>query len=213
MPTTKQLPAGDPREFGFDAARLERIGRTMDAAVDARKIPGTVTLVARKGRVVHTHVTGKLDIDRPPPLAIDSLFRMYSQTKPMTAAVLLTLYEDGLFMLDEPVSKWIPEFKNPKVVAHPQAKDRVRGTPAVAATNVTAARRGITRFDLWPMTSGVPSMSRTPVAYWPTFSPAWEGTGFGPGDTRFNDPKASYDELVLALANNPLHSHPGETWQ
>ena len=213
MAKTKQLPVGDAREMGFDPARLGRIGRTMDAAVDARKVPGTITLVARKGRVVHTHVTGKLDVDRPTPLAIDSLFRMYSQTKPVTAAVLLTLYEDGLFMLDEPVSKWIPEFANPRVVAYPQKKDYVRTTSAVLTAATAAARREITIFDLLTMTSGVPSMSRTPATYWPTLSPAWEGTGFAPGDTRINDPKASYDELVLALANNPLHSHPGDTWQ
>ncbi len=100
MTKTKQLPSGDPRELGFAPERLGRIGRTMDAAVAARAIPGTVTVVARKGQVVHTHVTGKLDLDRPEKLSIDSLFRMYSQTKPVTAAVLMTLFEDGAFLLD-----------------------------------------------------------------------------------------------------------------
>jgi CubicO group peptidase (beta-lactamase class C family) len=213
MPKTKQMPQGDPRELGFDPTRLERIGRTMDAAVDARNIPGTITLVARKGRVVHTHVTGKLDIDRPAPLKIDSLFRMYSQTKPVTAAVLLTLCEEGLFMLDEPVSKWIPEFKNPNVIAYPSAKDRVRGTPSVSFTSVVKARREITIFDLLTMTSGIAAMSRTPAAYWPTYAPVLEGTGFAPGDTRINDPRGTYEDLVLAVANNPLHSQPGDTWQ
>ena len=102
MAKTKELPVGDPRELGFVPGRLDRIGRTMDAAVAKNDVPGTVTLVARRGRVVHTHVTGKLDMQRPAKLAIDSLFRMYSQTKPVTAAVLLTLFEEGAFLLDEP---------------------------------------------------------------------------------------------------------------
>ncbi len=208
---TKQLPAGDARELGFAPERLARIGKTMDAAVAARTIPGTATIVARKGKVVHTHVTGKLDMERPAPLAIDSLFRMYSQTKPITAAVLMTLFEDGLFLLDEPVSKWIPEFANPKVIAYPQAHERVRG--GLTLGGLEAARREITIFDLLTMTSGVAANSRTPTLHWPTLRGAWEGTGFGPGDTRFNDPTNDYDELVLSLARTPLHSHPGDTWQ
>src|SRR6476646_238776 len=173
MSNTKQLAAGNPRELGFAPERLARIGKTLDAAVAARAIPGTVTIVARKGQVVHTHVTGKLDLDRPEKLSIDSLFRMYSQTKPVTAAVLLTLFEDGAFLLDEPVSKWIPEFANPKVVAYHQAHERVRGR---TVAGFEAARREITIFDLLTMTSGVAAMSRTPAAHWPTLKGAWEGS-------------------------------------
>ena len=153
MSNTKELPAGNARELGFAPERLDRIGRTMDAAVAARAIPGTVTIVARRGKVVHTHVTGKLDMERPAPLAIDSLFRMYSQTKPVTAAVLLTLFEDGAFLLDEPVSKWIPEFANPKVVAYHAGARTGRADARVAG--LEAARREITIFDLLTMTSGV----------------------------------------------------------
>jgi CubicO group peptidase (beta-lactamase class C family) len=209
---TKPLPLGNARELGFSPERLARIGRTMDAAVDARAIPGTVTIVARQGKVVHTHVTGKLDLERPTPLGIDSLFRMYSQTKPVTAAVLMTLFEEGAFMLNDPISKWLPEFANPKVQTWLRSKDRVR-VPAIAAGAVESARREITIFDLLTMTSGVPSMSRTPSQYWPWLSRAWEGTGFAPGDTEINNPKSTYDELVTALAAVPLHSHPGDTWQ
>jgi CubicO group peptidase (beta-lactamase class C family) len=210
MTRMKELPRGDARELGFAPERLNRIGKTMDAAVAARAIPGTVTLVARKGQVVHTHVTGRLDLERDAKLSIDSLFRMYSQTKPITAAVLMTLFEDGAFLLDEPVSKWIPEFANPKVVAYQQAPERVRGR---TLGGIEPARREITIFDLLTMTSGVAAMSRTPAAHWPTLKGAWEGTGFAPADTRFNDPTNDYDDLVLALAQNPLHSHPGDTWQ
>ena len=209
--TTRELPAGDPVRLGFAADRLNRIATTMDAAVAKGALPGAVTLVARRGEVAHLHVSGKLDIDRPAALQVDSLFRMYSQTKPMTAAVILALFEDGAFLLDEPISKWLPEFANPKVVAFQQSQERVRG--AGVGPGLVAARREITIFDLLTMTSGLPSMSRTPAAHWPTLSRAWEGTGFSPGDTRFNDPPGTYDELVQALAASPLHAHPGEVWQ
>src|SRR5215472_9063095 len=195
MSKTKELPAGDPHELGFVPERLDRIRRTMDAAAATGAIPGTVTIVARAGKMVHTHVAGRLDIERPAPLAMDSLFRMYSQTKPITAAVLLTLFEEGAFLLNEPISKWIPEFANPKVVAYQPATERVR-TPAAAVRGVQAARREITIFDLLTMTSGLPSMARTPALYWPTLSRAWEGTGFAPGDTRINDPRGNYEDLV-----------------
>lgn len=211
MSNTKRLPTSESRELGFVPERLERIGKTMEAAVDAHTIPGAATVVVRRGKVVYTHVTGKLDIERPAPLQLDSLFRMYSQTKPMTAALLLTLFEDGLFLLDEPISKWLPEFANPRVVAYPQAQERVRGGGIVGG--LVAARREITIFDLLTMTSGLPSLSRTPANHWPTLSRAWEGTGFAPGDTRFNDPPGTHEDLVVALAANPLHSHPGDTWQ
>ena len=209
---TKQLPMGEARELGFAPERLARIGRTMDAGVDARAIPGAVTILARKGKVVHTHVAGKLDLDRAAQLGTDSLFRMYSQTKPITAAVVMALFEEGAFMLNDPISKWLPEFANPKVQSLPRSKDRVR-VPAVAAGTVEPAHREITIFDLLTMTSGVPSMSRTPAQYSPWLSRAWEGTGFAPGDIEFNNPKLSYDEMVAALAAVPLHSQPGATWQ
>lgn len=210
--TTAELPSGNAADQGFVAARLDRISRTMDAAVAAGAVPGTATLVARRGQVVHTHVTGRLDMERAAPLQMNSLFRMYSQTKPITAAVALTLFEDGVFLLDDPISKWLPEFAQPKVVAHLRAEQRVRGLGSAGA-GIEAARREITIFDLLTMTSGLASMSRTPAAHWPTLVRAWEGTGFAPGDTRFNDPVGSYEDLVVALAMTPLHSHPGDTWQ
>lgn len=211
MSTTKPLPDGDPHELGFVPERLARITRTMDDAVNAGRLPGAITIVARQGKVVHKHVTGRLDMERTAPLTEDSLFRMYSQTKPVTAAVLLSLFEDGAFMLNDPISKWLPEFANPMVVAYPRARDRVRGAGA-AMGGVETAKRELTLFDLLTMTSGLPAMGRTPLTYYPSMSPAWEGTGFAPGDTRFNDSRGSYEQLVLALANNPLHSHPGATW-
>ena len=204
------LPVAEPEDAGLCPDRLGRIAGVMDAAVDDGTIPGTATVVLRHGQVVHRHVAGRLAIDGDAPLGMDSLFRMYSQTKPVTAAVIMSLYEDGAFFLDEPVSKWLPEFAEPRVVAYPGAEDRVRMGLAVA--NTVPARREITLFDLLTMTSGLPGISRTPAAYWPQMEPTWESTGFFGTDDRVNDPQFSYEEKVLAIAEVPLHAQPGETW-
>ena len=203
-----ELPEGDAAELGFIPARLDKIGRMVDAEVAAGEIPGAVTLIARQGKIVHSHVSGKLDVERPETLSMDSLFRLYSQTKPMAAVVLLALFEDGAFLLDEPISKWIPEFANPRVFELPPAKDFVRG----AMVPTRPAKREITIYDLLTMTSGLPSLGKTPIAYWPLMKPVWEGTGMLPGDSSFNDPALDYDDLVVAIAANPLHADPGEVW-
>ncbi len=127
MKSPKELPAGDPGELGFAPERLVRISSMIDAEVNAGRLPGAVTLVARQGRLVHSHISGKLDVERPAPIAADSLFRLYSQTKPMTAVVLMTLFEEGAFLLDEPISKWIPEFAKPSVFAIKKPRETVRG--------------------------------------------------------------------------------------
>ena len=199
---TEGLPAGDPSELGFAPERLARISSMIDAEVSAGRLPGAVTLVARQGKVVHSHASGKLDVERPASIATDSLFRLYSQTKPMTAVVLMTLFEEGAFLLDEPVSKWIPEFAKPSVFAINPPEDTVRGDYAPT----TPALREITIFDLLTMTSGLPSLGRTPIAYWPTMKTA----GISPGET--GEPALDYDDRVVAIAGTPLHSQPGELW-
>ena len=149
----------------------------MDAAAEARDVPGTATVVLRQGKVVHRHASGHLDVDREAPVAMDTLFRMYSQTKPVTAAVVMSLFEDGAFLLNEPVSKWLPEFENPQVVAYLGAEDQVRGGLPAAAT--VPARREITLFDLLTMTSGLPGVSRTR----PPTGPRWSQPGRAPGSS------------------------------
>ena len=204
------LPVADPEELGFHPDRLDRIATLMDAASAAHDVPGTATVVLRHGKVAHTHVAGRMDTEREAPVSVGSLFRMYSQTKPVTAAVVMSLFEDGAFHLNEPVSKWLPEFENPQVVDYPAAGDQVRGGLPTAAT--VPARREITLFDLLTMTSGLPAINRTPAAYAPQMEPTWEGTGFFNPDEGVNDPRLSYEEKVLAIAEVPLFAQPGETW-
>lgn len=202
MTKTVELPTGDPSELGFAPERLDRISNMIDAEVDSGRLPGAVTLIARQGKLVHSNVSGKLDAERPEPIAIDSLFRLYSQTKPMTAAVLMILFEEGAFLLDEPISKWIPEFAKPSVFGIKPPQDAIRGDFA----QTTPALREITIYDLLTMTSGLPSLGRTPVIY----GPAMKTAGITLGET--GDSAVDYDDQVVAIADVPLHSQPGEAW-
>ncbi len=205
------LPEGDAEGVGISSAQLEKISTTMARAVEDRMVPGVVTVVGRKGQVVHANAVGVLDLERPERLGMDSLFRMYSQTKPITAVVAMTLFEEGVLFLDDPISKWLPEFAEPRVVAYTPARDRVKATP-LELGGTMAANREITIFDLMTMTSGLAGMSRTPAMYWHQYEPVMDGAGFLPGDDKVNDPPGSYEDMVLALANVPLHAQPGEVW-
>ena len=202
----------DASTVGFDEARLERISAVMARAVDERRLPGAVTVVGRRGKVVHTNAVGSLDVDaQDGALGYDNLFRMYSQSKPVTAVVAMTLFEEGVIWMDDPVSKWIPEFANPRVVAYPQGHERVKGQPLELGGTV-AATREITIFDLMTMTSGIAGMSRTPANYQQAIEAAMGGAGFLPWDTRINDPAGTYEDMVLAIATAPLHAQPGEVY-
>ncbi len=206
------LDIDDGVNVGFNPERLSRIGPAMEQAVTSGHAPGAVTVLARHGRVVHAHATGSLDIEaQDNNLGMDTLFRMYSQSKPVTAAVAMTLFEEGIIFLDDPVSRWIPEFANPRVVGYPQATDRVKGTP-IELGGTVAANRDVTIFDLMTMTSGMPFVGRTPSSYQQAIDAAMGGSGFLPWDERVNDPAGTYEDMVLALAMAPLHAQPGEVW-
>ncbi|MEM7019754.1 MAG: serine hydrolase [Pseudomonadota bacterium] len=211
MTTFAGLPVETPKAMGFSPQKIDRITQTMDAAVAQNRVPGVTTVIGRQGKIVHSHTTGYLDIDKRNPLGVDALFRMYSQTKPITAVVVMRLFEEGLFMLDEPLSKYVPEFANLSVIADSPMIDRVRGG-GLSVTPEVPARRDITIYDLLTMTSGLSGLGKTPIAHYATLAPAWEGTGFLPGDMRINDPNVAYDEMVLAIANAPLHAQPGDNW-
>jgi CubicO group peptidase (beta-lactamase class C family) len=104
-----------PEKYGFSSERLNRISPVMQAYVEERKLPGIITLVARKGEVVHINKFGCQDVNKNKPIEFDTIFRIYSMTKPITSVALMMLYEKGLFHLSDPVSKYLPEFENVKV--------------------------------------------------------------------------------------------------
>ena len=100
---------------GMSSERLKHIGSVMRKLIDEKKIPGTVSLVARKGKVVHFEANGLRDVERGLPMELDTIFRLYSQSKPVTGVAVMILFEEGRFLLTDPVSKYLPEFSNMRV--------------------------------------------------------------------------------------------------
>lgn len=111
------LPMTQPEEVGFSSERLERINRAMQKHIDDRVIPGIITVVGRHGRIVHFESQGMMDIEAAKPMADDTIFRIMSMTKPIACVGLLMLYEEGHFLLNDPISKFLPSFKNMMVKA------------------------------------------------------------------------------------------------
>ena len=109
------IPMAAPETVGMSSERLERIGEGMRRMIDAGKIPGTVTLVARRGKVVHFETNGLRNIAAGLPMEEDTIFRLYSQSKPVTGAAVMILFEEGHFLLTDPVSKYLPEFADMRV--------------------------------------------------------------------------------------------------
>ena len=106
-----------PEEVGMSSERLARISPIMQKFVKDNQMPGIMTLVQRKGKVVHLGKYGMMDIEAGKPMQEDALFRIYSMTKPIVSVALMMLYEEGRFSLNDPVSKFIPAFSKTKVYA------------------------------------------------------------------------------------------------
>ena len=109
------LPRAKPESVGMSAERLERIGPWLQELVATRKAAGFVSLVARRGKIVHHQAYGTRGLENSEPMPIDALFDLASMTKPITVAAALMLLEEGRFTLKEPVSTYLPEFKNVRV--------------------------------------------------------------------------------------------------
>jgi CubicO group peptidase (beta-lactamase class C family) len=105
----------DPAEVGFDAARLRRIDDHFSAYVDDGRLPGWLALVSRRGEIAHLSSYGKRDIESAAPIENDTLFRIYSMSKPITSVAAMMLYEEGAIELTDPVSRFIPSFNDMQV--------------------------------------------------------------------------------------------------
>lgn len=101
-----------PEKMGISSQRLERLEAMNQRHVDEGKLAGVLTMIARKGKIVHVDGAGSLGLDGDRPITEDTLFRIYSMTKPITAVAMMILHEEGLFQLSDPVSRFLPEFDN-----------------------------------------------------------------------------------------------------
>jgi CubicO group peptidase (beta-lactamase class C family) len=106
-----------PEKVGFSAARLGRIDDGMQRYVDEGKLAGTLTVLARHGQIVHCACHGMMDSEADKQMQPNAIFRVFSMTKPIVSVALLMLYEEGHFQLSDPVSRFIPAFKDVKVFA------------------------------------------------------------------------------------------------
>ncbi|MBN1873016.1 MAG: beta-lactamase family protein [Anaerolineae bacterium] len=106
-----------PESVGFSSTRLQRITTKMQPYIDEGKLAGTITTVARRGKTVHLEKLGWMDREAQRPMEFDAIFRIASMTKPVTTAAIMTLYEEGHFTLNTPISEFIPGFKDVKVFA------------------------------------------------------------------------------------------------
>ena len=123
----RDLGSVSPAEVGISAERLQRLDVGMQALVDEGTLAGVVTILARHGKVAFVDVAGVQDIESHRPMARDSIFRIFSMTKPITGVAMMMLYEEGKWRLNDPVSRYIPEFANLKVYVgdHPDGSPKV----------------------------------------------------------------------------------------
>ncbi|HVY09216.1 MAG TPA: serine hydrolase domain-containing protein [Mycobacteriales bacterium] len=105
----------DPARVGIDAERLSRIDRHFATYVDDGRLPGWQITISRRGEIAHLSSYGQADIEAGRPVETDTIWRIYSMTKPITSVAAMMLYEEGAFELTDPISKWIPEFAEPQV--------------------------------------------------------------------------------------------------
>jgi len=111
------LPEGDPDELGLSSVRLQRVEHLIAEAIENQAVAGAVALVARRGQVAFFESYGMADINDGVPMTVDTVFRIASMTKPVTSLAVMMLYEEGHFFLSDPISNFIPEFRNPRVLA------------------------------------------------------------------------------------------------
>lgn len=194
--TERTLPQAAPADVGMSAKRLERIDHMCEAAIANSDVPGIVALVARHGKVVYHKAFGLADTQAARKLQKDDIFRIASQSKAITSTAVMMLWEEGKFQLDDPIQKYIPEFKDGKVLTeYDEETGEWQGEPV---------ERPITIRHLLTHTSGI-------------------GYGVIDGDERFRKiyAKAGVTDLftteaisigdsVKKLAKLPLHHHPGE---
>lgn len=183
-----------PETAGFSSDRLKRIHAIVQSHIDAKDFTGAVTLVARRGKVVHFEVQGLMDLESAKPMRTDTLFRMASMTKPITAVAVLMLMEEGKLILSDPVSKYIPEFKNPRVAMWNLPND-----PRGSGVRIVSADREVTLQHILTHTAGLAVSPDGPA-----------GDFFRRANLDQPISLAEYSKRVGAL---PLNFQPGTQWQ
>ncbi|HKM48726.1 MAG TPA: serine hydrolase domain-containing protein [Terriglobales bacterium] len=190
----QEVPVVKPETVGLSSERLDRISSAVQHGIDDKRIAGAVTLVARRGHVAWFKAQGMADREAGKPMRTDTMFRICSMTKPITSLAVMMLYEEGHFLLEDPISKYLPEFKNPKVLVK----------PASGAPYTIPATHEITIRDLLRHTSGITYQWNEDLG--PIYKEANVASGLLPYDGTIAD-------STKRLAGLPLLFNPGEKWE
>ena len=180
------LPFDKPENVGVSTDRLDRVSASMQRYIDKNQLAGTVTLIARKGKVIHLESQGWKNKETGEAMSDDSIFVIMSMTKPIVSAALMMLYEEGHFLLTDPISDWIPELADKKVVM----------TNDMGSYRVPA-RSPITFRHVLSHTAGLDpdreALSQKELLLLPR--------------------EDTLEETILKRAPLPLSFHPGDNWQ
>ncbi|MGH9810865.1 MAG: serine hydrolase domain-containing protein, partial [Terriglobia bacterium] len=189
-PQTPSLPFAKPELLGLSSTRLQRMSDAFKRDIDKGTIPGVTMMVARRGQIGWFDALGKQSPVAAAPMAHDSLFRVFSMTKPIVSVGIMMLLEDGEFLLNDPVAKFIPEFANQKV-----------GVDTHGKLDLVPLRRPMTIQDLLRHTSGI----------------TYDHTGNTPvqqlyQQSRLRSRKITNAEHAAIVAGLPLICQPGAEW-
>jgi len=189
---SRDLAMASPESVGISAERLRRLDPAMNRIVDEKQVSGLVTLLERHGKIVHFAAAGRQDVRKPEPMQKDTIFRIYSMTKPVTGVAMMMLYEEGKWRLDDPASRYIPEFAKLKVYT---------GKNDDGSPKLEDARRSMTMRELMTHTAG--------LGY--VLNPN------GPVDKMIIEAnvlnaRAPLQTMIDGLAKIPLLAQPGTRW-
>ncbi|MFO1079982.1 MAG: serine hydrolase domain-containing protein [Reyranellaceae bacterium] len=184
-----------PEDVGLSLERLQRLVAATQKNIDEGLIPGAVMLVGRRGKVAWASVQGRQGPDSPAPMAWDSIFRLYSMTKPLTSIVVMQLVEEGRLQIGDPVAKYLPEIGRMKV-------GREVVVDGKRVLHLADPDRAMTVQDLLRHTSGLTYGSRGTSLV----QQAYVEAGIG-------DRTVALDEMVRRLSGLPLMFSPGERWE
>jgi CubicO group peptidase (beta-lactamase class C family) len=187
--------AASPEDVGLSSTQLKRLEATTRKNIDDGLMPGAVMLVARRGKVAWVSVQGKRAPDSDDPMKFDSIFRIYSMTKPITSLVLMQLVEEGRLQVYDPVAKYLPEIGKMKV----GTEVTVDGRPTLRLSD---PERAMTVQDLLRHTAGLTYGSRGTSLVHKAYL-----------DAKIGDRAASNEEMVRRLGGVPLLFSPGDRWE
>src|SRR5204862_4221583 len=199
------LATAIPEQVGVSAERLERISSMLKKEIADGKLPGAVVMVARKGKIVYSDAIGFQDKGAETPMKLDSIFRIYSMTKPLVSVAAMMLVEDGVIQLTDPISKFLPAFKDMQVSVATTGADG-----KVTYTNVPAARPIIVQ-DLLRHSAGLAYAEITKNE--PVKAAYVEAKFSQPGVHEYDSRDMTPAEQVERIAKAPLIHQPGTIWE